>query len=640
MPFLFSYLLKLSIAMTAVYLFYQLVLRRLTFYQWNRFYLLGYTLLCFVIPFIKIEKWIGQSAGPDGNLITFIPALDQLHAMQPVSPAPVTLVAEQATAPAWGLYDWLGFALLSGTVFMTVRLGILFFSLYRLRRRSVLLGVDGGTELFESADPITPFSFGRSIYINRKSHTEEELRQIMRHEYVHVRQRHTIDILVGELICLVNWYNPFAWLLRHAIRQNLEFVADSNVLANGVDRKEYQYLLLKVMGAAQYRIANNFNFSNLKKRIVMMNKMKSARLHLTRFLFVLPLLLVLLAAFRGKTGPEREAGSINDNKHFVAAGIVCDLYTKKPLAHAQVKETASGVAVTTDEKGFYKMQVPVQNAGAGYQLIASLDGYEPTQINLKPGNNWKNDGALLEVLALQQKNGPSPKGMYLTSFTDEIFSGKVKRAKPVTDPTYADAVKTMDSYVKTMKDFDIQRNLLDENPGVANFYTTEDKKKHIVFLKNGGIERYGYPGTPSVSALEKKYGELPSWSKEDPNPATYYHQQWEEISTRLSKTFTTTSSAQKAIIFPGDSRVLVQSPENKVEFYDMDYQQDRDKFEALYGKLPDLPPAGRSDKPVTATGTDTSAPKTSTANQVKYSFAVTDAILPRDTNPAASIILR
>jgi hypothetical protein len=113
-----------------------------------------------------------------------------------------------------------------------------------------------------------------------------------------VKQKHTIDIVWSEWLCILNWYNPFAWLLRNAIRENLEFIADSKVLQNGIDKKQYQYLLLKVVGVHQNNIATSFNFTSLKKRIAMMNKMRSAKLHIIRFIFVLPLLAIVLMASR------------------------------------------------------------------------------------------------------------------------------------------------------------------------------------------------------------------------------------------------------------------------------------------------------------------------------------------------------
>ena len=160
-------------------------------------------------------------------------------------------------------------------------------------------------KLYHVNKKIIPFSFGNAIYLNRCLHSNEELKEIIIHEFVHLRQKHSIDILIAETLCIINWYNPFAWLIRKAIRQNLEFIADRQVIENGTDKKQYQYLLLKVFGTSQFSIANQFNFSSLKKRIAMMNKMKSARMHLTKFLFVLPVLTVVLVAFRKQNAMEK-----------------------------------------------------------------------------------------------------------------------------------------------------------------------------------------------------------------------------------------------------------------------------------------------------------------------------------------------
>ncbi len=180
---------------------------------------------------------------------------------------------------------------------MLTRLLVQYLSFRRIRRSSQLLS-DDAVKIYQVDKFIIPFSFGRSIFINQHQHNENELKEIIRHEFIHVKQRHTADILWSELLCMLNWYNPFAWLIRRSIRQNLEFIADHQVLEAGLDRKQYQYLLLKVVGVPAFAFANQFNFSSLKKRIAMMNKMRSAKLHLIKFLFVLPLVTILLLAFR------------------------------------------------------------------------------------------------------------------------------------------------------------------------------------------------------------------------------------------------------------------------------------------------------------------------------------------------------
>jgi hypothetical protein len=289
-----QYLFKLTISLSIVYLFYQLFLRRLTFYNWNRWYLLIYSLVCFVIPFVNVFTIIvEQPALRESALVNYIPAITQM--------------TPNNTAPSVGINWWLvtGVVFLIGILVMIVRLGMQYYSLFKMRSKAVLL-YDNKVKLYHIDAPVMPFSFGRGIYVNQHQHSEHELKEIIRHEFIHVKQRHSLDIIWSELLCILNWYNPFAWLLRHDIRQNLEFIADQQVLKTGLDRKQYQYLLLKVIGVNSFSIANNFNFSSLKKRIAMMNKAQSARVHLIRFLFLLPLLVVVLLAFRNSTQTHRQ----------------------------------------------------------------------------------------------------------------------------------------------------------------------------------------------------------------------------------------------------------------------------------------------------------------------------------------------
>lgn len=288
MPFVFSYLLKLSLSLGLVFLFYQFVLRRLTFYTWNRWYLIGYSLLCFFLPFIDISLALEGAEMKDSPVVNWVPVLGEK----------IVLSRDDQSVGLNG-WDYALLILLTGVLIMLIRLCIQLISIRRMRNRSSLISKDG-IRVYQVDAPIIPFSFGDSIFINQQQHSTAELEEIIRHEFVHVKQKHSVDILWGELLCLFNWYNPFAWLLKKSIRQNLEFIADRQVLEQGMDRKQYQYLLLKVIGNNHFSIANQFNFSSLKKRIAMMNKLRTARIHLVRFLFILPLLSVLLLAFRSQ----------------------------------------------------------------------------------------------------------------------------------------------------------------------------------------------------------------------------------------------------------------------------------------------------------------------------------------------------
>jgi len=288
MPAIIPYLLKLSLSIAMIHAFYYLVLRRLTFYNLNRWYLLGYSLLCFIIRFINIAA-VAKQAGKTLPAMHYIPAMQNLKGYYML---PAT--AQHQTLDIWQAVTGL---LMVGSLFMLVKLVMQFASLIRIKNKAVMLS-DNGAAIYHVEEQIAPFSFGNAIYLNKNMHTGRELEEIILHEYVHVKQKHTADILMAELLCIINWYNPFAWLIRHSIRQNLEFIADDNVMRSGMDKKAYQYHLLKVVGIPQYRIANQFNFSSLKKRIMMMNRAKTSRIHLVKFLFILPLLAVTLMAFR------------------------------------------------------------------------------------------------------------------------------------------------------------------------------------------------------------------------------------------------------------------------------------------------------------------------------------------------------
>lgn len=298
-----QYILKLSISLSAVYLFYQLFLRRLTFYTLNRGYLVAYTMLCFVIPFINVFTIVSEPAWRQSAIIGYIPAIEEY-----------TKAADQGSSASFNRMEIVTIVIVIGMVVMITRLLIQYYSLFRMRSKAVLL-YDDKVKLYHIDKPVIPFSFGKAIFVNQHQHNEEELKDIIRHEFIHVKQRHTLDILWSELLCIVNWYNPFAWLLRKDIRQNLEFIADQQVLQTGLDRKQYQYLLLKVVGVNAFSIASDFNFSSLKKRIAMMNKTKSARVHLIRFLFILPLLVAVLLAFRNTVQQQQspvEHGPVTD----------------------------------------------------------------------------------------------------------------------------------------------------------------------------------------------------------------------------------------------------------------------------------------------------------------------------------------
>ncbi|HEV3413692.1 MAG TPA: M56 family metallopeptidase [Puia sp.] len=579
MPIVPLFLFKLSVCLAIVWCFYQAVLRRLTFYSLNRWYLLGYSLISFLIPLINIGPMLPKWPAGEPVVLQYIPAMGGVAQRT---------AAGVSSLPSAGLSGWaiILWVLAAGSVLLLVRVIVRWVSLVRLRRNARL--IDGHeVKIYQVDKPIIPFSFGNAIYLNQHSHSEQEWADIILHEYVHIRQRHTVDILSSELVSVLNWYNPFAWLIRYSIRQNLEFIADQEVLDNGVERKGYQYHLLKVVGESGYRLANKFNFSSLKKRIVMMNKVRSAKVHLLKLLFLLPLVAVLLVAFRDRyTGLLGSQGPVFVN----AAGIVISSPDRKPMEGVVVRDTVTGLQTTTDGNGFYKLHIPVQTNPVKIHLDYTKPGYD-TDFRGRNIPDLKETIGILDVgvIHLLNRVRSSEYGIFIApSFV-----------KVPADPDYADAVQEMKRALKGSDDLNRFMTMKKDHSEIGLFYTTEDRRKEIVIYMDGTIERYGYPGTPGLQELYKKYGEFPGYMATDhpeghlANPG--YLARWAAIGEQAQREFHSTNPNVRAVIFPGDSRVIGVPVSGNPRYYDMDNdaENERAEFERLYGKLPDrVPKAG------------------------------------------------
>jgi TonB family protein len=127
-------------------------------------------------------------------------------------------------------------------------------------------------------NPNSPFSFLNYVFVSRLLQNSEGYDRMMAHELEHVKQGHSLDVIILEVLTTFQWFNPFMWMLRRAIRENHEFLADQAVLRSGIDRGYYKKLLLSQFAGGQLVLTNNFNYSLIKNRIKMMSKIKSSKL--------------------------------------------------------------------------------------------------------------------------------------------------------------------------------------------------------------------------------------------------------------------------------------------------------------------------------------------------------------------------
>ena len=407
MPESIQYFLKVSLSLSVGYLFYSCVLRSLTFYNWNRRYLFVYACLSFVVPLVDVGMLIGNQASTP-EVLAYIPSVEQATAVIPIQTHP------QSTTSDTGIWRLLQMLMGAGSAIMAIRMLFQIFSLSMIRSQATISKYNGAT-LYNVNKIISPFSFGNAIYVNKHQHNARELEDIILHEYVHVNQHHTIDIILAELLCVVCWYNPFAWLIRHSIKQNLEFIADDQVLQLGVDRRSYQYHLLNVVGITRCNIANPFNFPSLKKRIQMMNKIKNTRRHLMRFLLMLPLMAVLLFAFRQQTRPD--SSKINYTIVFY------DLDTKKTIPGVSVSGIHDKKSYVANAKGYISMPYSAVDKKLHVSVLFTKQGYYTHDRRFQ--YPLRKDGSIIEVIGLRKsKNSISSNNRFLATMSSSSNIGK------------------------------------------------------------------------------------------------------------------------------------------------------------------------------------------------------------------------
>lgn len=275
------YLLQVNVGIVLFYLFYRLFFAGDTFWKTRRMYLLLSFVASFAYPLLSIESWLSQ---PEPVQITLVRMTTLPEIVITPTQQPELITLEYIL---WTAYLLVAVALFGRMLFQLLML-------LRLRWAGTITFLQG-MKVVALDREISPFSFFGAVFINPKLHTEAEVQQILAHELTHVRQWHSVDVLVGELLSIAFWMNPAVWLLKREIRQNLEFLADQQVLRSGYDPKHYQYHLLQLSyQAPQVQLGNQFNVSPLKKRIMMMNKQKTNKAAVLKYMLIVPLVLSLV----------------------------------------------------------------------------------------------------------------------------------------------------------------------------------------------------------------------------------------------------------------------------------------------------------------------------------------------------------
>lgn len=283
------YMLKVNIGIALFYAFYKLFCCRDTFFQWRHIALLSFLALSFLYPLMDMQAWVKEQ--PAINELADYYALMMLTE---TNTSTATVVTAPVAIPTPDLLDIIKFVYWIGILLLSARFMIQLSSIFRLVLKSKSINVDQ-ISIRSLSEPANPFSFWQWIFIYLPGLKEDEKQEILTHEQTHVRQWHSIDVIISEIVNIICWMNPFAWLLKTEIRLNLEYLADHKVMESGTNKKAYQYHLLGLANQnRQTGLYNNFNLSHLKNRIKMMNKKRTRTTGHIKYALFAPLTAALL----------------------------------------------------------------------------------------------------------------------------------------------------------------------------------------------------------------------------------------------------------------------------------------------------------------------------------------------------------
>ena len=283
------YLLKVNAGIALFYAFYKLFCQRDTFFQWRRFALLSFLGISFIYPLLDIQEWVMEQPAIY-ELADYYTVL--MNTEEVTATAPVAYEAPQRP----DLLTLCTYLYYIGVLVMSLRFIIQLVSICRIRWKGQVVYLNG-QRIISLPSEFNPFSFFGWIFLFLPKLEEESKNEILMHEQTHARQWHSVDVIVSELANIVCWFNPFSWLLKGEIRLNLEYMADNQVAKTMEDSKQYQYHLLGLAHTnSKTGLYNNFNVSQIKSRIIMMNKKRTRTAGRIKYALFVPLAAALLLA--------------------------------------------------------------------------------------------------------------------------------------------------------------------------------------------------------------------------------------------------------------------------------------------------------------------------------------------------------
>ena len=282
------------LATMVLYFAYKLLFRNSNRFQLNRIVLLTIAIFAFSLPFIKISLE-GQQFQ---EMTSFKQEMDVIF----YSDAIIEETAVEANTLSF--IDVISYIYIIGVVFFLMKFVYNIVKIYKIKGGKKIETIDDVNFIYTNESHI-PFSFLKNIYIPKDNLDE----MIIKHEMSHVKNHHSVDVILMEIMIAFQWFNPFIRMIKNELKSNHEFIADSEAIKDEYEKSNYMMLLLQQCTADDFStIANNFSFLLTKKRISMITKNQKVKGSVIKVLLTLPVfaLLILLNTQCDNTKPNEE----------------------------------------------------------------------------------------------------------------------------------------------------------------------------------------------------------------------------------------------------------------------------------------------------------------------------------------------
>ena len=350
-----TYDLKVAVLIAVFYMFYRLMLARETFHHVNRLVLLLTAVASYVLPLCVITIHETVTIQRTANVA--------------VGAWQAEAAVEQLAMPLWQIVLPILFIIgMALTLFHTLWS---LFRIIRLIKHSEQHPQEDGTIICVTGNAaLSPFSWMHYIVMNRSDYETNDA-TILAHERGHIRLRHSWDLILVDTLTALQWFNPAMWMLRSDLRAIHEYEADAAVLSQGINARQYQYLLItKAAGIGGYSLVNGISHSTLKNRINMMLHTKSSRRSLLKLLALLPIIGITLAVNAEKVVDVRYDGPQKQITKKGRKNATINMGDNKTILVVETDETKAETPETNTAVGTFE---PVQ--GDVFDVVEEMPQY-------------------------------------------------------------------------------------------------------------------------------------------------------------------------------------------------------------------------------------------------------------------------